>query len=107
MKKLTLAIDTLEVESFTTAGQARPSGTVHGHVYTYDLKCPTVPNTQQAGCTAYGCVATNVAGGCTVYYCEPAPSGDATCLNTCGDGSECTLGETMWDNCTGSFKVCG
>ena len=56
MKKLTLSLDTLEVQSFTTSEAAETRGTVHGE---QQCTCQTV-------CTCPGC-----------------PSCAATCPNTC------------------------
>lgn len=77
MKKLSLSIDTLRVESFQTAGILRARGTVRGNVY---------PD--------------------TVFDCGPVVS-ENTCLNTCGNGDECTNGYTLWNGCTNNYKLCG
>ena len=84
MKKLTLALDTLAVESFETTPPDAEKGTVFGEQCT----CRTV-------CTCPGCATC-----------------DATCPNTCRftcDDSECIpscIGETCmggqhtcWDSC--------
>lgn len=104
MKKLTLKIDALQVESFVTARGGGLAGTVRGHD-TYNLTCD-VPNTYQKGCTATGCIVTAAAGGCTVFPCGPVAS-ENSCLNTCGDGDACDPEQTLWDGCTNNYKLCG
>jgi hypothetical protein len=95
VKKLSLSIDALRVESFQTAGRQRARGTVRGNEYSYENDCSWT-----------GCVVTDAAGGCTVYWCGPEQS-ENTCLNTCGDGDNCTQGYTNWDGCTNNYKLCG
>ena len=51
MKKLTLNLDVLHVESFATGADSEERGTVHGN------SLPTIPL-----CTRYGCVSA---------YCTP------------------------------------
>lgn len=95
MKKLSLDLDALSVESFATAGSDRADGTVKGNEYS-----------MEADCSGTGCVVTDAAGGCTVFWCAPAAS-ENTCLNTCGNGANCTLGYTEWNTCTNNYKLCG
>lgn len=96
MKKLSLKIDELQVESFDTAASPRRGGTVQGREWSLG----------DDACSNGGCVVTDAAGGCTVFWCGPEASED-TCLNTCGNGDECTQGYTMWDGCTNNYKLCG
>jgi hypothetical protein len=107
MKKMKLELEALQVESFVTATGGRSHGTVRGNAGSYnDLNCGIVPQTYQAGCTNTGCPSVAAAGGCSAYPCGPEASLNS-CLNTCGDGDNCTQGETFWDGCTNNYKLCG
>lgn len=64
MKKLTLTIDDLQVDSFHTSGARKEEGTVFGE----ECTCPS-------NCTCPGC-----------------PTCDATCPNTCWETCENTCG---------------
>jgi hypothetical protein len=94
MKKLSLNVEELRVESFSTAGGARRRGTVRANEASFDVECqPTwVPNS----CDAYYTVLDGCGGG-----------GGNTGLNTCGDGDNCTAGYTEWNTCTNNYKLCG
>jgi hypothetical protein len=77
MKKLTLSLDTLEVQSFTTAHDEPGRGTVHGE---QQCTCPT-------NCTCPGCPTC----------AETCPN---TCWNTCDDPScEGSCMDTCWLSC--------
>ena len=88
MKKLTLNLDALAVESFDTAAAAEPRGTVDAHQVR-----PTAPES----CDYY-CASQNISGCCTADPTCPATCQNtcpATCQNTCqgptcGDGCEKT-----------------
>lgn len=111
MKKLTLHIEDLQVESFQTSGVARPVGTVLGHVevetkqYTcacFSQACPTSP----ANGTCGGCVYSDGAGGfCTAGGC----GGGNTIGVHCGPQgtmnpawSDCVLGTMAGATCEGA-----
>ena len=75
MKKLRLNLDTLRVESFSTArGEEHRGGTVRGHNYTSD--CPS----QMIGCTWAGC---NDSGGCVSGVTVGPPPSLYSCDATC------------------------
>ena len=96
MKKLALRLDELQVESFSTAGSVRGTGTVQGNdSWNTDTGC-NPSSLGDAGCSAY-------------YTCLDGCGGgnDNSGWNTCGDGSDCTLGYTEWNNCTVYYKLCG
>lgn len=75
MKKLRLAIETLEVESFDAGGDGERRGTVHAHITV--LNCNTSPN-QTCGnyptCENPHCTTETWQQGCTDPY---------TCGGTC------------------------
>lgn len=96
MRKLSLSLEDLQVESFATSAPARRTGTVKGNEWSLG----------DDACSGTGCVVTDAAGGCTVFWCGPAQS-ENSCKNTCGDGSDCTEGVTLWDGCTNNYKLCG
>jgi hypothetical protein len=75
MKKLTLSLDALEVQSFATADGAPGRGTVRGEQCT----CPT-------NCTCPGCPTCG----------ETCP---ATCENTCDDDTCNTCAISCYDTC--------
>lgn len=75
MKKLSLNLDVLEVQSFTTSDDAPARGTVHGE----ECTCHT-------NCTCPGCP--------TCYETCPA-----TCWNTCDDPSCGTCDYSCWETC--------
>jgi hypothetical protein len=75
MKKLTLSLDALEVQSFVTADDAPGGGTVHGEQCT----CPTA-------CTCPGCPTCDAT-------CP------ATCENTCDDDTCNTCAASCWESC--------
>lgn len=60
MKKLSLKLDELEVESFETTGLRRPSGTVHAHE-TFESECV---------CDTDGCGPVNSVESCTACGCD-------------------------------------
>ena len=114
MKKLTLDIDELRVESFETIGTRHGAGTVLGHVdvatkeYTcacFSQECPTSPRAGTCG----GCVYSNGAGAyCTFDDC----GGPNTIGEHCGAQgtmnpvwSDCVLGTMAGATCEGG--TCG
>lgn len=95
MKKLTLSLDNLQVESFSTAAGEAGRGTVQANGWNTDTEA-NPSDLGDAGCSAY-------------YTCLQGCGGsnDNSGWNTCGDGSDCTLGYSNWNNCTQYFKLCG
>ena len=80
MKKLTLSLDSLEVQSFVTADNAPGRGTVRGEQCTCPTACtcpgcPTCPDTCQATCDGETC------GEFTCDSCGDSCMG--TCEKTC------------------------
>lgn len=94
MKKLSLDLDALKVESFSTALPERPRGTVNGYLYTYE-----------PGCTDTTCQLSDAGAGCTAFNC--GSGGGDSGWNTCGAGSGCELPYTDNDSCTNNVKHCG
>ncbi|HEU0299240.1 MAG TPA: hypothetical protein VFR37_07300 [Longimicrobium sp.] len=91
MKKLTLNLNALEVQSFATAPDAQGRGTVHAE----ECTCPT---NICATCTCPGCQTCN----------ETCPN---TCWNTCDDPSCVTCGfscgyESCDHTCHTMFCAC-
>jgi hypothetical protein len=72
MKKLSLDLDQLTVESFDTSTEKRPAGTVRAHGYT-DTSCDQI---------ICDCGPTHLT--CDTY-CEQATCGDSCGQDTCGD----------------------
>lgn len=78
MKKLSLSLDKLRVDSFdTTPEQWKPRGTVHAEQCT----CPSA-------CTCPGCPT------CDYTYCNQNTC--VTCVNTCRNGG-CTPNRPCWE----------
>lgn len=77
MKKLTLDLDQLRVESFSTAETGAEKGTVHGHLGT------------GGGCTVYDSCDGSVCGGSCAFPCGGG-SGHYTCgiQAACGNSIE-------------------
>ncbi|HEX2078132.1 MAG TPA: hypothetical protein VHG08_10500 [Longimicrobium sp.] len=79
MKKLTLNLDTLEVQSFATAGAAPNRGTVHGQESQPGETClDTCANTCFETCYA-SCAGPTCEGG---YGCRTAAAA-ASCYESC------------------------
>lgn len=93
MKKLSLDMDALRVESFAPDDANRYSGTVHGAADTmYDAGCPTY----QTACPDPSCHANT-------QCC----SGAYTCLNTCNATCGCTGGLRTHCGCaSGAYTDC-
>lgn len=73
MRKLTLELDALSVESFATGDERRRIGTVHGH-----------DTVETEWCTGYGDPACDVSRrGCQTPH--------HTCYGTCGCSEGCSL----------------
>jgi hypothetical protein len=84
MKKLTLAVDTLHVESFRIEGAAPAAGTVRG-------------NDKTAAFDTCGCSADYNTQCCSADYhtqcctaADPTCGTEATCLTSCNAGGPCT-----------------
>jgi hypothetical protein len=100
MKKLSLDLDDLQVESFSTRGVRGAGGTVNGREYT----------AIEPGCTTSGQPYTGMGAGCSEYAsCLESCSGcgGASGFNTCGNGSNCDHEYTEWNTCTQDYKHCG
>jgi hypothetical protein len=67
MKKLKLSLDALEVQSFTTAANARSRGTVHGEQECTCDTC-TYPNCETCNATCPDTCGNSCAGTC--YSCD-------------------------------------
>ena len=100
MKKLSLALDELVVESFATGGESRREGTVHGHGG-YTPRCDTVNATCDFGDTCGGATCGGVAENtcapscdtCDVYRCGTLQGYDCTnYLNCMSDDGQCATG---------------
>jgi hypothetical protein len=72
MKKLTLTVESLQVETFETSDPAGARGTVRGN--------DTASN--DTWCEAYGCVSTQLQIVCTCTV-QPENSCDYSCQGTC------------------------
>lgn len=82
MRKLTLNLDMLEVQSFTTSSEGPGRGTVHGEQCT----CPT-------NCTCPGCPSCDETCPATCpYTCDDASCDTCFGQATCGGGS-------CWETC--------
>lgn len=88
VKKLSLNLDELAVESFDTTKASRPAGTVRGYGFTETTcnqiicDCPT-GGTCDTDCGQYTCV-DDTCGGATcgsscVNICPPTDAGERTC----------------------------
>jgi hypothetical protein len=100
MKKLSLNLDSLQVESFSTRGAARPRGTVNANEFT----------TIEPGCTTSQQTYTGMGAGCSEYAsCLDSCSGcdGASGYYSCGNGSDCANGYTEYNTCTQNYKHCG
>lgn len=75
MRKLTLKIDSLKVDSFQTGDENRLKGTVQGH-----------DTIETEWCTGYGHPGCNISRQCQTPY--------DTCYGTCGCSKGCGGGET-------------
>jgi len=73
MKKLTLELDALRVDTFDT-GEGGGRGTVRGRDYSEYWPCETEPYDD------------------SVNYCSPSPTAAATCGSTCGSTCAGTCG---------------
>ncbi|HEX5870928.1 MAG TPA: hypothetical protein VFY65_10950 [Longimicrobium sp.] len=80
MKKLTLRLDDLTVEGFSTTPPANGRGTVHGEQGTFPTYCTCVHATCDPTC--WTCEATCDDYTCW-YTCEQTCD-DFTCADTCG-----------------------
>ena len=100
MKKLTLNLDELQVESFSTRGALRPRGTVNANEYT----------TIEPGCTTSGGQYTAMGAGCSEYAsCLDSCSGcdGGSGYYSCGDVGDCANEYTEYNTCTLDYKHCG
>jgi hypothetical protein len=100
MKKLSLNLDSLRVESFATAGGVRPRGTVNANEVT----------AVEPGCTTSQQPYTGMGAGCSEFAsCLDSCSGcgGASGYYSCGNGSDCANGYTEYNTCTQNYKHCG
>jgi hypothetical protein len=80
MKKLTLNLDALHVESFEpVSDRERSGGTVRAHEHSHDGAC--LPNPDDQYTRGYTCLQT----------CPGKYTCDNTCLQTCGDNNTCNF----------------
>jgi hypothetical protein len=77
MKKLSLEIEALSVDSFETSGGQAPFGTVRGHSEGDDPSNPTPPVELDACTCLAGCLDPTNA-----YYCATAPATMVSCRYT-------------------------
>jgi len=90
MKKLTLELEDLTVESFATGAELQQGGTVHGHLG-YTPRCDTVNATCDDGNTCGGPTCGGVAedtcaascDSCDVYHCGALQGYDCTYFLNC------------------------
>jgi hypothetical protein len=100
MKKLSLSVETLTVESFTTDAAGGPRGTVEGRSGTTyaDESCNGTCNGTCYPASCMSCAITcdqtcgTCGGTCAAYTC-----GGNTCQGTC-DYATCAQPETCWMN---------
>lgn len=107
MKKLSLSIGDLRVESFSTRGAVRPRGTVNANEATQvDYTCVT---TVDPGCTTSQQNYTGMGAGCSEYASclDGCGGGGASGYYSCGNVSDCANGYTEYNTCTEDFKHCG
>jgi len=104
MKKLSLALEDLAVESFTTDGAASRRGTVEARSGTTyrDESCggTCVQTCYPASCASCAFTCDASCGGCggSGFTCAGATCGsEATCGGTC-DYATCAQPETCWMN---------
>jgi hypothetical protein len=98
MRKLTLQLENLAVESFETGAQQEPRGTVNAHVSQFCTRrnptCDGIGYTCDGGYTCGGdtCNFMSCDGACGSYNCVTDPSCfNGSCLGTC-DQATCTPG---------------
>jgi hypothetical protein len=100
MKKLSLSLEDLQVESFATAGGMRPRGTVNANEMT----------TVEPGCTTSQQPYTGMGAGCSEYAsCLDSCSGcgGGSGFYSCGDVGDCANEYTEYNTCTQDYKHCG
>lgn len=91
MKKLTLQVDDLRVESFETVRTEAPRGTVRGNA-------PTWYCSEQIDCTYdYGCETENVSCG---------GSCNGSCVDTCGASCNGTCAASCYGTCEATCNSC-
>ena len=83
MRKITLDVEDLQVESFATDAAEGKQGTVEGREFTVGIQCQTA-NTGRADCP--GC---QVSGAATCVWCQPDTGTCQDCSWTNGDGAQC------------------
>lgn len=88
MKKMTLNLDALQVDSFETDRNGRAFGTVRAH------SIDTVSNTEAGVSDLTDCPDESI---------DPNTN---TGFRTCGDGDVCTAGFSEWIGCTNHYKNC-
>ena len=83
MRKITLDLEDLQVESFATE-RTEGEGTVHGRDFTTPRECPTV---QSGDANCFGC---HNSGNSSCVWCIDPNSGTCQdCSWTDGDGNAC------------------
>jgi hypothetical protein len=84
MRKVKLALEELQVESFATDGAGAGDGTVHGREFTVAPDCVTAQSGQP---NCLGCQNSGVA---SCAYCQRETETCMDCSWTNGDGAECS-----------------
>lgn len=100
MKKLTLDVETLAVESFDTSAGEAGRGTVRGRAATneYDsCACSLDYDSCKVSCRPCDTCDTSCAGG---PWCDCLPSGCESCQTSCAGGPWCDCAPTP--GCTGT-----
>ncbi|HSU15122.1 hypothetical protein [Longimicrobium sp.] len=106
MKKLSLSVESLVVESFTTANGPKGAGTIIGHIG-YTGRCDTVNATCDGGNTCGNATCGGVleqtcvesCQSCDVYHCGTLDGYDCTYfLNCMSDNGQCPTGASP-DGC--------
>lgn len=105
MRKLTLDLDTLAVESFDTQPSGRSQGTVRGHdehrTHEYDsCACTDAWDTCHKSCDPCATCDTSCAGG---PFCDCVPSGGCeSCATSCAGGPYCDCAPSAGGTCATS-----
>lgn len=96
MRKLRLAVDELEVQSFTTDELSRGRGTVHGHTISYQCNTNGPACTQQETCAGGN---TCVGPSCPALSCDDCGS------DQCGTDGSC-WNQSCVDTCLVTCRPC-
>jgi hypothetical protein len=83
MRKISLDLEDLQVESFTTDGADGNEGTVHAREFTVGAECPTVQSGRP------NCPGCHDSGNASCVWCQPDTATCQDCSWTNGDGAQC------------------